>query len=66
MSLSNLSRSIGAAAFALVANHLDSTDSFLLISALMIGAALGLSFFDLDSHQRRLRELGDRSKSVPI
>ncbi len=66
MSLSNLSRSIGAAGFAVVANHLDSTDSFLLISALMIGAAVGLSLFDLDSHQRRLRELDDRSKTVPL
>jgi len=66
MSLSNLSRSIGAAAFAAIANRLDSTDSFLLISALMIAAALGLSFFDLDSHQQRLRELDDRSKTVPL
>ncbi len=55
MSLSNLSRSIGAAAFATIADRLDSTDSFLLISALMIGAAVALSFFDLDSHRRRLQ-----------
>ena len=40
MSLSNLSRSIGAAAFSVVAGQLDDTDAFLLIGSLMIGAGL--------------------------
>lgn len=59
MSLSNLARSIGAAAFSLVAGRLDDTGAFLLIGTLMIGAGIALIFFDLDSHQRRLRALDE-------
>jgi hypothetical protein len=66
MSLSNLSRSFGAAAFATIAGRLDSTESFLLIGALMISAAVALSFFDIDSHRRRLQELDAPSKIVPL
>jgi MFS transporter, PAT family, beta-lactamase induction signal transducer AmpG len=66
MSLSNLSRSIGAAVFATIAGDLDSAESFVLISALMIGAAVALSFFDMDSHRMRLQELDTRSKAVPL
>ena len=65
MSLSNLSRSIGAAAFSLVAARLDQADAFLLIGALMIAAGVTLSFFDLDSHQRRLRELDEPAIADP-
>ena len=59
MSLSNLVRSIGAAAFSLVADRLDDTAAFLLIGSLMIGAGIALGFFDLDSHQRRLHALDE-------
>jgi PAT family beta-lactamase induction signal transducer AmpG len=65
MSLSNLSRSVGAAAFASVAGRLDSADSFLIMAVLMIGAAVALSFFDIDAHQRCLKALDDRSGVVP-
>jgi len=66
MSLSNLSRSIGAAAFATIANRLDATGGFLAMSGLMIGAAVALSFFNVDSHRRHLQELDTPSKAVPI
>ncbi len=59
MSLSNLNRSIGAAAFASIAGRIDSQDAFLIIGALLIGAGVALSFFDIDKHQHRLRALDD-------
>jgi PAT family beta-lactamase induction signal transducer AmpG len=59
MSLSNLSRSIGAAGFAPFANQLGFRSTFLVIGGLMIAAAATLSFFDSDSHRRRLRALDE-------
>ncbi len=66
MSLSNLSRSVGAAAFATIADRLDATGGFLVMSGLMIGAAVALSFFNVDSHRHRLQQLDTPSKAVPI
>jgi MFS transporter, PAT family, beta-lactamase induction signal transducer AmpG len=66
MSLSNLSRSIGAAAFATIADRLDATGGFLAMSGLMIGAAVALSFFNGDSHRHRLQQLDTPAKVVQI
>ncbi len=67
MSLSNLSRSIGAVGVCDDRRSISITaESFVLMAALMIGAGVALSFFDLDSHRRRLQELDARSKAVPI
>lgn len=60
MSLSNLSRSVGAGGYALVADRLDYTEAFFLMAALLMAAGVALCFFDLGSHRQRLRELDDR------
>jgi hypothetical protein len=60
MSLSNLSRSIGAWGFSNAADRLDYAESFTLIGGLMIAALITLSFFDMDAHQARLRGLDPR------
>ena len=57
MSLSNLSRSLGAWAFAFVAASVSYPQAFLLIGGLLVGALVALSFFDLQSHLRRLESM---------
>ncbi|MCX7065861.1 MAG: MFS transporter, partial [Proteobacteria bacterium] len=60
MSLSNLSRSIGAGGYALIADRIDYTEAFFLMAALLIAAGVALCFFDIGSHRQRLRALDDR------
>jgi len=55
MSLSNLSRSIGAAGYSHIADRLDYDGAFLSIGALMFAASFALIFFNLEAHQSRLR-----------
>jgi PAT family beta-lactamase induction signal transducer AmpG len=54
MSLSNLSRSAGAAAYSYVAVQLDYAGAFVLVGVLMAAAAIALGFFNLNAHQTRL------------
>lgn len=57
MSLANLSRSAGAAVYAVLAVPLGSSGMLYLMAALFIVAALLLSRFDARSHDERLAEL---------
>lgn len=55
MSLANLARSVGAGAFAFIAADVTSAQALYLIAALNVAAAILLSGFDLEKHQRYLR-----------
>lgn len=57
MSLSNLSRSVGAGAYASVADRLDYADAFLMIGTLMVLALVALKYLSMDAHQARLDKL---------
>ena len=57
MSLANLSRSIGAALFALVASHLTLELDFLLMAVLLVLAAIMVSSFNPEEHKARLEQL---------
>ena len=57
MSLSNLSRSAGAAMLALVGGALTFEASFLIMGTLLAASAAVLWFFDLTSHQARIEAL---------
>lgn len=57
MSLANLSRTLGAYLFALVAARLTFELDFLLMAVLLFLSAIVVSFFDPDSHQETLDQL---------
>jgi len=57
MSLSNLARSAGGAAFAPVANDLTYPEQFLLMAALAGVACVSMLFFRPEPHRARLRTL---------
>jgi len=59
MSLSNLARSVGSGVFAPISGHLDVSQQFLLMSALMAVAFAVLTRFRLEPHRRQLRSLED-------
>ena len=58
MSLANLSRSIGAGFFALVATQISTVQTMYLIGGLLLAGGLGIRFFDAIAHQTRLAGLG--------
>ncbi|MBM4382831.1 MAG: MFS transporter [Deltaproteobacteria bacterium] len=59
MSLSNLARSLGAVAFALVAPQLGVVGQFYAMAALLALAFVLISRFDLTPHRERLRALDE-------
>ncbi len=63
MSLSNLARSAGSAAFAPVANGLSPEQQLLLMSALMAAAFVVVLFFRIEPHRRSLEALDDSRRN---
>jgi PAT family beta-lactamase induction signal transducer AmpG len=59
MSLSNLTRSIGAGLFALVAGPLGVVGPFFAMAALLVGALALISRFEIAPHRERLRGLDE-------
>jgi PAT family beta-lactamase induction signal transducer AmpG len=57
MSLANLSRSVGAALFALIAADVSSTQALYIIAGLLLLAALLLLLFDPEQHHRHMRNI---------
>jgi PAT family beta-lactamase induction signal transducer AmpG len=57
MSLSNLSRSMGAGAFAFIAADVSYAQAIYLIAVLLVGAAVLLALFDPLQHQKAIRAL---------
>jgi MFS transporter, PAT family, beta-lactamase induction signal transducer AmpG len=57
MSLANLSRSIGAGAFSLIAADVGSVGALYLMGGLLLGGAALLTLFDPASHRQRLGAL---------
>lgn len=58
MSLANLSRTVGGFGFAAVADRLSFAQDFIIMGALLLGAAGLLCFFKPSAHAERLRRLG--------
>lgn len=58
MSLANLSRTAGGFGFAAVADRLSFAQDFIIMGALLLGAAGLLCFFKPSAHAERLRRLG--------
>jgi PAT family beta-lactamase induction signal transducer AmpG len=63
MSLANLTRSIGAGLFALVAADLSFAQDFALMGALLSLGVLSMLLFDIDAHRARLAALSERAVS---
>lgn len=59
MALSNLARSVGSAAFAPIADQLDVSEQFLLMTGITLIAFALASTFNLEPHRRRLRALDE-------
>ncbi|MCY4657676.1 MAG: MFS transporter [Gammaproteobacteria bacterium] len=57
MSLANLSRTVGGALFAIVAEYLDWSLNFLLMAVLLGIATIIVSFFNPQSHREQLAKL---------
>lgn len=64
MSLSNLARSAGSAMFAPLADQLDVSGQFLLMSGVMLIAFALASAFNLEPHRRHLRALDESSQKA--
>jgi PAT family beta-lactamase induction signal transducer AmpG len=64
MSLSNLSRSIGATGFALVADRIDYATLFAVVGGILLLAAVLLGRFDLEAHRLRLAALDAKPGSL--
>ncbi|NJN51533.1 MAG: AmpG family muropeptide MFS transporter [Gammaproteobacteria bacterium] len=64
MSLANLARSAGSAAFAPFADQLEPASQFLLMSALMVVAFALVLLFRPESHKARLRALDESLKAA--
>jgi len=60
MSLANLSRSLGAGVYALLATDLGATGMLFMMASLLIGGALLMRVFDPSAHEARLAALDSR------
>jgi PAT family beta-lactamase induction signal transducer AmpG len=60
MSLANLSRSLGAGVYALLATDVGATGMLLIMAGLLIAGSLLLRMFDADGHEARLAALEAR------
>jgi PAT family beta-lactamase induction signal transducer AmpG len=65
MSLANLSRSLGAAVYALLAVQLSSAEMLYLMAFFLIAGALLLSRYDAPAHSARLAELEQSDETQP-
>ena len=57
MSLANLSRSVGAGLFALIATQISTVHAMYLIAGLLLAGGLGIRFFNPAAHRARLADL---------
>jgi PAT family beta-lactamase induction signal transducer AmpG len=64
MSLANLSRSVGAFAFALIAADVTSAEALYIMAALNIAAAVMLTRFNPAAHRKRLAEIEDAAPAA--